>query len=106
MPGVGGMEALPKILERARDAQVLVVSSLTRDGAEHTLTALSMGAADTMLKPRPGGFDDAYRATLLGKIRALGGYDGTEVDLPPVKVAEPGHTYRAAGDRKQPQGPA
>src|SRR3546814_18107017 len=42
MPGMGGMEALPKILERARDAQVLVVSSLTRDGAEHTLTAPSI----------------------------------------------------------------
>ncbi|OGS56857.1 MAG: chemotaxis response regulator protein-glutamate methylesterase [Erythrobacter sp. RIFCSPHIGHO2_12_FULL_63_10] len=103
MPGMGGMEALPKILERARDAQVLVVSSLTRDGAEHTLNALSMGAADTMLKPRPGGFDDAYRACLLGKIRALGGYDGTEGDLPQVKVAEPGLTYRASAGKKQPQ---
>lgn len=75
MPGMGGLEALPKILERSSDTQVLVVSSLTEAGAEHTLTALSMGAADTMLKPRPGGFDDSYRASLLSKIRALGGCD-------------------------------
>jgi two-component system, chemotaxis family, protein-glutamate methylesterase/glutaminase len=73
MPGMGGIEALPRILQRAGKAQVLVVSSLTQDGAEHTLTALSMGAADTMLKPRPGGFNDEYRDALLAKVRALGG---------------------------------
>lgn len=73
MPGMGGLEALPAILETARGAQVLVVSSLTADGAEATLSALQMGAADTMLKPRPGGFTEDYRSSLLGKIRALGG---------------------------------
>ncbi len=73
MPGMGGLEALPTILKTAERAKVLVVSSLTEDGAEHTVAALSMGAADTMLKPRPGGFDDAYRATMLEKIKALGG---------------------------------
>lgn len=72
MPGMGGLEALPKILDTAKSAQVLVVSSLTQDGAEHTVAALSMGAADTMLKPSPGGFDDTYRANLLEKIHALG----------------------------------
>lgn len=73
MPGMGGLEALPSILATATGAQVLVVSSLTTDGAEATLSALQMGAADTMLKPRPGGFNDSYRAGLLAKIRALGG---------------------------------
>lgn len=73
MPGMGGLEALPTILETASGAQVLVVSSLTTDGAEATLSALQMGAADTMLKPRPGGFNEDYRGNLLGKIRALGG---------------------------------
>ncbi|MEO0871579.1 MAG: chemotaxis-specific protein-glutamate methyltransferase CheB, partial [Pseudomonadota bacterium] len=72
MPGMGGLEALPTILEHARGGQVLVVSSLTQDGAEATISALSMGAADTMLKPRPGGFNEDYRSQLLGKIRALG----------------------------------
>jgi two-component system chemotaxis response regulator CheB len=72
MPGMGGLEALPKILAGSHGAQVLVVSSLTAEGAEHTLSALSMGAADTLLKPRSGEFGDAYRTALLGKIRALG----------------------------------
>ncbi|WP_234027236.1 chemotaxis-specific protein-glutamate methyltransferase CheB [Erythrobacter sp. KY5] len=73
MPGMGGLEALPAILAAAPDLQVLVVSSLTDDGAEATVQALSTGAADTMLKPRPGGFNEDYRSQLLGKIRALGG---------------------------------
>jgi two-component system chemotaxis response regulator CheB len=72
MPGIGGLGALPAILATPGQPQVLVVSSLTMDGAEHTLAALQMGAADTLLKPRPGGFNEDYRAALLGKIRALG----------------------------------
>lgn len=71
MPGIGGIGALPRILELARGAQVLVVSALTAEGAEHTLAALSMGAADTLLKPRAGQFDAEYTRALVGKIRAL-----------------------------------
>ena len=47
----------PKIMEIAPKTKVLVISSLTADGAESTVKALSLGAADTMLKPRPGGFE-------------------------------------------------
>ncbi|MXO82798.1 chemotaxis-specific protein-glutamate methyltransferase CheB [Altererythrobacter aestiaquae] len=72
MPGMGGLQALPKILEAHSSTQVLVVSTLAEDGAEATLAALSMGAADTMPKPRSGGFVPAYCEALLGKIRALG----------------------------------
>lgn len=72
MPGIGGLDALPAILATPGSPQVLVVSSLTMDGAEHTLAALQMGAADTLAKPRPGGFTEDYRTQLLGKIRALG----------------------------------
>lgn len=87
MPGMGGLRALPQILSTAQGTQVLVVSSLTDDGAEATVTALSMGAADTMLKPRPGGFNEDYRAQLLGKIRALGNvpadaYDDHQPSVP------------------------
>ena len=80
MPGMGGLEALPKIMEIAPKTKVLVISSLTADGAESTVKALSLGAADTMLKPRPGGFDDDYKAGLLGKIRALKGLPPEETE--------------------------
>lgn len=80
MPGMGGLEALPAILEAAPSAQVMVVSSLTKVGAEATIEALAQGAADTMLKPRPGGFNEEYRSLLLDKIRALGGSETEESD--------------------------
>lgn len=104
MPGMGGLKALPALLEAAPDAQVLVVSSLTMDGAEATVEALSKGAADTLLKPRPGGFDEDYRNQLLGKIRALGnhavelageaGEEGEEPD-PDGHIINPNHDRRA-----------
>jgi two-component system chemotaxis response regulator CheB len=50
----------------------MVVSSLTADGAEHTVEALGLGAADTLQKPASGGFDRDYKDKLLAKIRALG----------------------------------
>jgi two-component system chemotaxis response regulator CheB len=94
MPGIGGLDALPAILATPGQPQVLVVSSLTMDGAEHTLAALQIGAADTLLKPRPGGFTEDYRAALLGKIRALGrrpGGSGSIADPEafPARASEP-----------------
>ncbi|MXO59807.1 chemotaxis-specific protein-glutamate methyltransferase CheB [Altererythrobacter salegens] len=71
MPGMGGLDALPKMIQRAREAKILVVSSHAKDGAEATVEALSLGAADTLQKPT-GGFDQAYREILVGKIHALG----------------------------------
>ncbi|MEO6153302.1 MAG: chemotaxis-specific protein-glutamate methyltransferase CheB [Croceibacterium sp.] len=72
MPGMGGLEAIPKMLKASQPARILVVSALAERGAEHTLNALSLGAADTLAKPRAGEFDAAYRALLLRKVRLLG----------------------------------
>lgn len=105
MPGIGGLDALPAILATPGRPQVLVVSSLTVDGAEHTLSALQMGAADTLLKPRPGGFTEDYRAALLGKIRALGsrvGAGAAEIETPApadAAAAEPSFVRPGAARR-------
>ena len=72
MPGMGGLGALPKMIERASEAKILVVSSFTADGAEATVEALALGATDTLQKPASGGFDQSYREKLVAKIRALG----------------------------------
>lgn len=90
MPGMGGLEALPKLLQTSANTQVLVVSSLTAEGAEMTMKALQIGAADTMLKPRPGGFNDDYRTTLLEKIRALGGSASGAGEETPADMAVAG----------------
>lgn len=50
MPRMGGLECLDRIMvERPRP--VVMVSSLTREGAEETLTALDLGAVDFLPKP-------------------------------------------------------
>src|SRR3546814_13215368 len=47
MPGMGGLEALPRLLERARNAQVLVVRSEERRvGKECVSTCRSRGSPD------------------------------------------------------------
>lgn len=93
MPGMGGLDAIPRLLELAAPARILVVSSLTVRGAEQTLTALSLGAADTLAKPQPGKFDQDYRATLMRKIRLL----GRVAKRARVKAALPSQPLRAQG---------
>ena len=92
MPGMGGLDAIPRMIQLSAPARILVVSSLTVRGAEHTLAALSLGAADTLAKPRPGQFDQEYRATLLRKIRLL----GRVAKRARVKAAVPVQPLRAA----------
>ncbi len=98
MPGMGGLAALPKILAAHDGIQALVVSSLTEDGAEHTLKALSMGAADTMPKPRAGQFDALYCNALFDKIRALGARSSDRTAPKPV-IRVPTVSARLASNR-------
>jgi len=50
MPGMGGLEAARTIVGR-RGPPIIMVSALTRDGAETTLHALEAGAVDFIPKP-------------------------------------------------------
>jgi two-component system chemotaxis response regulator CheB len=50
MPGMGGLEAARAIAAR-RGPPVIMVSALTREGAETTLRALEVGAVDFIPKP-------------------------------------------------------
>jgi two-component system chemotaxis response regulator CheB len=50
MPGIGGLEAARAIVAR-RGPPIIMVSALTRDGAETTLRALEAGAVDFIPKP-------------------------------------------------------
>jgi len=50
MPGIGGLEAARTIAER-RGPPIIMVSALTREGAETTLRALELGAVDFIPKP-------------------------------------------------------
>ena len=75
MPELDGISTLPKLLERRRDLAVIMASALTRDHAEVTLKALSLGAADYIPKPvAEGGVMTSvtFQRELIEKIRALG----------------------------------
>jgi two-component system chemotaxis response regulator CheB len=76
MPEMDGLAALPLILERRPGTMVVMASTLTRRGAEVSLRALTLGAADYIPKPDPGnGLLSAseFRQDLIAKIRSLGG---------------------------------
>ena len=90
MPGVGGLKALPRILEAAKGAKVLIVSSLAEEGAEETVAALALGAADTLPKPGTGRFNGRFSEVLLGKLRELGYADRSSiVPLRPLRPPRP-----------------
>jgi len=84
MPGVGGLKALPRILQAAKGAKVLIVSSLAEDGAEETVAALALGAHDTLPKPGTGRFNGRFSEVLLGKLRELGYADRSSIAAPPA----------------------
>lgn len=56
MPGTCGLSALPELIARSGGARVLVVSSLCEGGAGASVRALTLGAADTLLKPTAAAF--------------------------------------------------
>ncbi len=72
MPGGSGLEGLPDIIEAGRGARVLIVSSMAEDGADATVRALSLGAADTMPKPVSGLFGGRFAAELADRVRRIG----------------------------------
>src|SRR4029078_5390825 len=72
MPGAGGLKAMPRIIAAAAGAKVMIVSSLAEEGAEQTVAALALGAADTLPKPGTGRFNGKFSEILLNKLKALG----------------------------------
>lgn len=75
MPIMDGMTALPKLLQIDPGVRIIMQSTLTLKGADVSMRALEMGAADYIPKPTAtrelaGGMD--FKTELLGKVKALG----------------------------------
>jgi two-component system chemotaxis response regulator CheB len=92
MPGMGGLEAVRQIVGSQR-VPIIMVSSLTRDGAETTFRALELGAVDFIAKP-----DAAYTninevaRDLVAKIHTFsrrGARPLAALDVAPVTAAAP-----------------
>lgn len=76
MPEINGIEALQRIREGSHQPRILMLSSLTAEGAEMTKTALALGADDFMLKPHNIGSMRGIGRGLCAKIHAI-------VEIPP-----------------------
>lgn len=70
MPGMSGMEALSIIMEQ-RPTPIIMLSSLTQDGALATITALQDGAVDFISKPSGSNSFDLFKVKdeLVSKIK-------------------------------------
>lgn len=68
MPGMNGLDFLRKLMS-VRPLPVIMISSLTREGADTTLRALELGAVDYF--PKPSSFQelDGVGADIVEKIR-------------------------------------
>ena len=86
MPGAGGLKSIPRIIAAAAGAKVMIVSSLAEEGAEQTVAALALGAADTLPKPGTGRFNGKFSEVLLSRLKALG-YASIATDPRPTMPA-------------------
>jgi two-component system, chemotaxis family, protein-glutamate methylesterase/glutaminase len=90
MPVMGGVEAMPKLRQLLPNAGIIMVSSLTTNGANITMDALQAGAFDFVTKPqvKPGedGFA-ALREPLSAVIDAF--REGRAQRAKPAKVQKP-----------------
>jgi two-component system chemotaxis response regulator CheB len=94
MPGAGGLKSIPRIIAAAAGAKVMIVSSLAEDGAEQTVAALALGAADTMPKPGTGRFNGKFSEILLAKLKGLG-YASDQMPLSRTRTEGPQVALRA-----------
>jgi len=99
MPRMNGLEFLRKLMV-LRPIPVVMVSSLTREGADATVRALELGAVDFF--PKPSSFEglDAVGAEIAEKIRTasqarVGRHSWAPVDSGPVPL-QPGTPLTAA----------
>ncbi|MDB5914220.1 MAG: cheB [Ramlibacter sp.] len=100
MPRMNGLEFLRKLMA-VRPLPVIMISSLTREGAETTMKALELGAVDFF--PKPASFDqlESGAQEILEKIRAAAGarvvrHRGGIVGAPAAKPLRPAATLLPA----------
>ncbi len=97
MPQMGGLECLDRIMVE-RPCPVVMVSSLTAEGADATLEALRLGAVDFVPKPE-GAVSlrmDEFAPTLIAKIRAAATAQDKEQLAPARAGAAPDESAASA----------
>ena len=78
MPVMDGLTAIPLLLEKNKKVKILMSSTLTQRGAEVSMQALKLGAADFVGKPTAGSAAEGgasieeYRRDIVAKTLSLG----------------------------------
>ncbi len=85
MPVMDGLSALPLLLAASPKLSVIMASTLTTRGAEVTMKALRLGAADFLPKPSASGVlgDQRFAQELVAKVRGLARLRGAAVQAQP-----------------------
>ncbi|WP_395515626.1 protein-glutamate O-methylesterase CheB [Pseudorhizobium flavum] len=91
MPNMNGLEFLDKIM-RLRPMPVIMVSTMTHQGANATLAALEIGAFDCVGKPSPG--DARPFLDLAEKVKAAARSGLRRKAFPPAPAITPSAEYR------------
>ena len=91
MPVMGGMEALPQLLEVSPTSRVIMASSLTKQDAELSIRAMRLGASDYIAKPstRDVGEVSAFYSNLIAKMKALAPHIKTPAPSPRPAASQP-----------------
>jgi two-component system chemotaxis response regulator CheB len=98
MPEMDGITALPLILKACPSTKVIMVSSLTQHGAEISMKALGLGAADCVGKPTSKGdrtVTDNFFRDMVARVIALGP-KVTAASVAPKIMAAPAMANAAA----------
>ncbi len=92
MPVMDGMTALPLLLSASPGLAVIIASTLTTRGADISLRALRLGAADTLSKPSAEevASDHRFGAELVAKVLGLARLRRIRSAQPPPASAAPG----------------
>ncbi|WP_262694802.1 protein-glutamate methylesterase/protein-glutamine glutaminase [Kordiimonas aquimaris] len=83
MPVMDGLTALPKMMDKKPDLQVVMASTLTRKNAEVSLRSLQMGAVDYVPKPETARSVNAnidFRRELVEKVKAWASRRRTKIN--------------------------
>ena len=103
MPELDGIATLQELLKRRPGLPVIMASSLTKRGAQVTLKALTLGAADCVPKPdvnQQASASEEFRRELIDKIRQLGSRGKPRAFAPRREIRTPLMHQAFAGELK------
>jgi two-component system chemotaxis response regulator CheB len=89
MPEMNGLEVVRRIRESNKQIPIIMCSSLTADGASHTLEALALGASDYVTKPSSHGINtrEVVGDDLIRKIKGLATDSKSRIQAGPVATS-------------------